>query len=180
MRDTITIGSIAGLAGTLPIMAVNLIFHLFGFKATPAWEASADIFLSPHLIHTPVGYVVGFAGQSIIGASGGIVMAYFLRLTGKDYYLLKGLGLGGLLWLSSVGLIMPMLHITMYIQNEPATQYMIILNLSLFGLTSSAIVAKYGEFKPFFSNKPEPKVVVVKIEHRKSSIWQHIKDRFAR
>jgi hypothetical protein len=94
IRDTITTGSIAGIIATLVFLSVNYIFKLLGYHFTSTWEATAGIFLSNNLVHTPLGYIIGFVGQFVIGASGGISLAYILKFTGYDYYILKGLGMG--------------------------------------------------------------------------------------
>jgi len=98
IRDTITIGSIAGTIATLSFITFNYLVKLLGFQFTSTWEATASIFLSNDLIHTPIGYFVGSLGQFVVGASGGIFAAFILKFTGYDYYILKGLGIGAFLW----------------------------------------------------------------------------------
>jgi hypothetical protein len=38
-----------------------------------------------------------------MGASVGIIIAYILKFTGYDYYILKGLGIGAFYWIATVG-----------------------------------------------------------------------------
>jgi len=148
VRDTLTIGSIAGITATFSFLTVNYIFKLAGFQFTSTWEATASIFMSYNLIHTLLGYFVGFLGQYIIGACGGVIMAYVLKYTGYDYYILKGLGVGGFYWVSTVGIIGKLINLTTQFANEPVTIFLIILDLFIFSLVSVLIIAKYGDILP--------------------------------
>lgn len=147
IRDTITIGSIAGIIATLVFISVNYIFKLLGYQFTSTWEATAGIFLASNLIHTPLGKIVGFLGEYIVGASGGITMAFILKFTGYDYYILKGLGMGALFWLVGVGIIGKLINLTPKIADEPLTNFLIILDLIIFGIISALIIVKYGDVK---------------------------------
>ena len=147
IRDTITIGSIAGIIATLIFISVNYIFKLMGFQLTSTWEATAKIFLASNLIHTPLGKIVGVFGEYVIGASGGIIMAYILKFTGYDYYLLKGLGMGALFWIVGVGIIGKLINLTPKIADEPITNFLIMLDLIIFGIISALIIVKFGDVK---------------------------------
>ena len=148
IHDTITIGSIAGITATFSFLTVNYIFKIVGFQFTSTWEATASIFLSNNLIHTLFGYFVGFLGQYTIGAGGGVIMAYVLKFTGYDYYILKGLGIGGFSWIFTVGIIGKLINLTTQFANEPFTIFLIILDLVIFGLASVLIITKYGDILP--------------------------------
>lgn len=143
IRDTITIGSIAGIIATLVFISVNYIFKLLGYQFTSTWESTAGIFLSNNLVHTPLGFIIGFLGQFVIGASGGIIMAYILKFTGYDYYILKGLGMGAFYWLVGVGIIGKIINMTQQIADEPVTNFLIILDLTIFSIISVLIIKKY-------------------------------------
>lgn len=148
IRDTITIGCIAGIIATASFLTVNYLFKLLGFQFTSTWEATASIFLSVNLIHTPLGYFIGFLGQYVIGASGGIVMAYVIRFTGYDYYLLKGLGVGAFFWVVTVGIIGKLINLTPQFADETVTSFLIVLDLAIFGVMSVFIITKYGKILP--------------------------------
>lgn len=147
IRDTITIGSIAGIISTLIFVSVNYIFKLLGYQFTSTWEATAGIFLSNNLVHTPSGYIIGILGQYVIGASGGIFMAYVLKFTGNDHYILKGLGVGGFYWILSVGIIGKIINITQQFADEPVTNILIILDLAIFSIINVLIIRMYGNLE---------------------------------
>jgi len=146
MRDTITIGSIAGFISTTILTLFAWTVQLFGFKFITTWETAASIFLNSNLIHAPIGYLVGFIAQFALGAVFGIIVAYTLRLTGKDFYLLKGIGVGALIWLASIGLFMRFLHIDLYGRGDPHSNLMAIIEFNILGIINSFIVKKYAKF----------------------------------
>jgi hypothetical protein len=147
MRDTITIGTIAGLTGTAIMALFNLFVRLLGFTFITTWETAANIFLNPHIIHTPTGYFVGLLAQFILGSIFGMIVAYTLRFTGKDFYILKGIGVGAVVWLASIGFFMRLLHIEIQGRNEPLSNIMAVIEFNMMGIISSMIIAKYAKFK---------------------------------
>jgi hypothetical protein len=147
MRDTITIGSIAGLVGTFVMGLFNLLIRMLGFKFITTWETAANIFLNPQLIHTTTGYFIGLLTQFILGAIFGTVVSYTLRLTGKDFYILKGIGVGAIIWLASIGLFMRLLHIELQGRVDPVSNIMAILEFNMMGIIISMIIARYAKFK---------------------------------
>lgn len=147
MRDTITIGVIAGTSATAAMTLFNSALRLFGLDFISTWETAAHIFLNPQLIHTPIGYFIGYTGQFVLGSIFGIVVAYTLRMTGKDFYLLKGIGIGAVVWLASIGLFMRVLHIQLQGRSEPLTNLITVGQFNIMGIISSIIIARYGRFK---------------------------------
>jgi len=114
MRDTITIGTIAGVVATTVMTLYKAILFLLGFQFISTWDSAAKIFLDASLIYTPIGYFIGFLGQYVLGSIFGVTVAYMLRFTGKDFYLLKGIGVGTMIWLGSLGFMMRILAINLH------------------------------------------------------------------
>jgi hypothetical protein len=147
MQDTITIGSIAGLIGTALMTFYHWMLRLIGFKFIDPWETAANIILNRNLVHTPIGYLIGFLGQFILGSIFGITVAYTLRLTGKDFFWLKGVGVGALIWLGSVGLLMKLLQLELHGRSQPLTNLLTIIDFIVLGTVSSIIITRYARFK---------------------------------
>ncbi len=147
MRDTITIGSIAGCIASVIMTVIILIVRGLGFQFITTWETAAAIFLNMGLIHTPVGYFIGFLGQFILGASFGVAVAFALRFTGKDYYILKGIGVGAMYWIGTVGFFMHLLHIQLQGRGDPLSNIMAVLEFNVLGIIDSFIIARYGDFR---------------------------------
>jgi hypothetical protein len=147
MSDTITIGTIAGFAGTIVMTIYKGILLLFGFKFITTWETAAHIILAPDLCQSPIGYFIGFTMQCILGSIVGVIVAYTLRFSGKDFYLLKGLGVGAITWLGSVGFFMRFLRIELQGRHDALTNLLTVLDWVLLGMICAVIVAKYARFK---------------------------------
>lgn len=147
MRDTITTGAIAGIIATIVMTLFNLLIRLLGFEFIATWETAANIFLVPQLINTPIGYFIGLIAQFILGAIFGTVVAYTLRLTGKDFYILKGIGVGAVVWMASIGLFMRFLHIKIQGRSDPLINLLAVIDFNILGIISSTIIAKYAKFK---------------------------------
>jgi hypothetical protein len=147
MRDTITIGTIAGFVSTTVMTIIIWIVRLLGYKFITTWETATHIFLNKTLIHTPPGYIVGFVGQFALGSIFGVLIAYTLRLTGKDFYILKGIGVGAVVWLASIGFFMRFLNIQIQGRDEPLSNLMAILDFIILGIIDSYIIKKYARFK---------------------------------
>lgn len=146
MRDTLTIGSIAGALGTFVMHIFSILFEKLGLIKITTLQISSAIFLDWSQVNTTMGIVVGAIVHFIIGAAGGVLLAYFIRFSGKDYYLVKGLALAGLMLLVGMGLIMPVIRIVPQIKNEVSTVLFHIVTFFAYGLFTSYIIARYGKF----------------------------------
>lgn len=146
MRDTITIGAIAGLISTTVMTVIVWAVRLLGHQFITPWETATHIFLVRRLIHTPIGYLVGFTGNFTLGAIFGVIMAYILRFTGKDFYILKGIGLGAVVWLTSIGFFMHLLSIRIEGRSDPLSNLMAIIEFNIMGIITSYIIQKYARF----------------------------------
>ncbi len=146
IKDTIAIGALAGIIGSIQISIVNFIFLALGFTITPGWNPFAEL-LSRNYTHTLWGVMVGLVGQTCNCSLWGVFIAYILKFTGKDFWWLKGLGVGAIAWLTTTGLISQMLDLAKETSNRPADQFMIPFNLFLFGFIVAYLIKQFGSFK---------------------------------
>ena len=146
MRDTITMGTIAGFISTTVMTIIVWIVRLLGYEFITTWETATHIFLTKKLIHTPIGYLTGFLGQFSLGAIYGVIVAYTLRFTGKDFYILKGIGVGAVVWLASIGFFMHLLGIQIEGRGDPLSNLMAIIEFIILGIINSYVVKKYARF----------------------------------
>lgn len=144
MQDTMAIGTIAGVIGVIAYHIVDwIITGSFGVDYTAPWEAGANIYLSADYIHTPFGIITGTTVSLVMSSAIGVLTAIALRVTGKDYYLIKGIGIS-LMWrLGTFGILAPIAGIIPQITNEPYSQFVFLINFIVLGTVISYIVAKY-------------------------------------
>lgn len=146
MKDTLTIGTIAGISGTIVMHLSSMLFMSLGLAKITSLQASAAIFLNWSEVNTTVGFIIGAIVHLMIGAAGGVLLAYFIKSSGKDYYWLKGLALAGFMLLVGMGLIESALKIVPQLRNDSITTLAHIISYIIYGLVSSYVIAKYGKF----------------------------------
>jgi hypothetical protein len=146
MRDTITIGTIGGAVSTAIFLAADwAIAGIWGINYTSSIAGTASIYLNPDHVYTVAGYILGTVNTFLLGSTVGVLVAIVLRISGKDYYLLKGIGIA-LMWkMGTFGILAPIAHIMPEIKNEPQTMLLAMLNFLIMGIVSSLIVNKYME-----------------------------------
>ena len=126
--------TIAGLIGALLIDGLTYLYHLLGVKTSLPWEIAANVFLNPHLIHTPAGFIIGIIGTVALSTGTALLIAYILRWTGDNEAWLKGILSANAFGFVTLGLFMRLLNIWPQIRNEPVTNLVALLNLSILGL----------------------------------------------
>jgi len=144
VRDTITIGAIGGSVSTVIFLVADwAIAAIFGFKYTTSIAGTTSIYLNPDYVYTVAGYILGTVNTFLLGSTVGVLIAITLRIFGKDYYLLKGIGVA-LMWkMLTFGILSPIANITPNMKNEPQTMLLAMLNFFIMGIVSSLIVNKY-------------------------------------
>lgn len=105
IKDRMILGSISALAINLPYQAYNALLHKNGKTDVPYAYSASRLFLTKKASHTNGGKllsaIINLANVSMAGTA----VAYTLSLTGKDYAILKGAGMGTMMWLSGAGLL---------------------------------------------------------------------------
>lgn len=144
MRDTITIGTIGGSVSTVIFLVANwVIAAIFGFNYTSSIAGTASIYLNPDYVYTVAGYILGTVNTFLLGSIVGVLVAITLRLSGTDYYFLKGIGVA-LFWkMGTFGILAPIANISPHIKNEPQTMVLAMLNFFIMGIVSAFIAKKF-------------------------------------
>lgn len=144
--DTITIGVIGGLIASVVMMTFDWVINLIGLHFTPPWVVSGHILLNTDVLSTTMGILLGFSIMFMLGAGFGVIVAVIIRLTGKDYYLIKGLGIGFLFFIGNTGMMQNVAEIVPWMRSEITSTIMALLNFIILGSVSSLIIAKYSVF----------------------------------
>ena len=147
MKDTFTAGTVAGLIGTLVILASQQALFALNLIQMTTMDVSAEIFLEPHQTGNTAGFLVGLISHFLVGAGGGVLLAYFIKFTGKDYYLLKGLGLGAFMLLLGMALVTTIMDIVPEMREDSLTALLHMLTYFIYGLTCSYVLRRYGKFE---------------------------------
>jgi hypothetical protein len=153
IKDPLLLGGFAGLIGNAVKLAGN-IFNAYVLKisSTTYAEIAAGIFMTKKERRKKMGLVVGSIADLAIGALLGIPVVYFLRYTGKDHAVIKGLGYGHFAWVLFYGALGSLFGAQGVFPLNASTNLSAIINHSLYGMTTAAVISKFGDPSLF----PEP------------------------
>lgn len=110
IKDRMLLGTVSGVLGNMAKEIVTGILIRNGMGKQSGSDMAAGIFLNRRQMFYKrrKNKLLGFITDNAIGASLGVLNTYMLSYTGKDHYLLKGLGCGHLDWVSLFGLLTKM------------------------------------------------------------------------
>jgi len=146
MHDTITIGVVGGLIGTIGMHLINLILKYLGIVKITSIQITATLFLNWNQANTIYGTIIGLINHLFIGSIIGVIIAFVFKYFGKDYYLIKGLGITGLGYLVGMGFVIPLIGAVPQIRSDTLTLLGHIISYTVFGIISSYVIAHYSRF----------------------------------
>ncbi len=146
MKDPIGAATIAGIIGTIIMDFLSYILIVLGIPMTSPWNIAADVFLSWSQVNSPSGIFLGIVGTTALGLSTAILLVIVMKMTGKDFAVLKGILVANTVGFASMGLFMPLLNIAPQIQSQPLTNLFALIILTIFGVVVSIILKEYGRF----------------------------------
>ncbi|MCM1566673.1 MAG: hypothetical protein FNP40_15415 [Dehalobacter sp. 4CP] len=147
MKDSIGAATIAGIIGTMIMDVLSYIIIALGIPMTSPWNIAADVFLNWSEVNSPIGIFLGIVGTMALGIGTTIILVIVMKMTGKDFAILKGIIVSNAVGFASMGLFMPLLNIAPQIQLEPLTNLFALIILTIFGVIISFILKKYGTFE---------------------------------
>lgn len=98
MRDSIPIGFLSGLIGTLAMDLSNLMFNKTGVSEKTYAQYAGSVLMSPFRLLFAENRILGQVLHLITGSIIGIPLFSILKTTGKDNYLFKGAVYGTFTW----------------------------------------------------------------------------------
>ncbi|HEX3046343.1 MAG TPA: hypothetical protein VHY08_16415 [Bacillota bacterium] len=135
--------TLGGLLGAVLINGLTYFFRLLGVQTSTPWEIAANVFLNPRYIHTLSGALIGLIGTVALSIGTALLIAFVLKWTGFNLAWLKGIICANAFGFISMGLFMNLLHIWPQIRNEPGTNLVAFLNLSLLGIVQAILLKKW-------------------------------------
>jgi len=143
-NDTITIGAISGSIASVIMTVIDWIINIFGVVFTPPWVVSGHILLNTDVLYTTIGILLGLVIQFMLGAGFGVIIAVVIRVTGKDYYIIKGLGVGSLFFIGNTGIMQSVGNIAPWMRSELSSTIIALINFFVLSTVSAIIIAKYS------------------------------------
>lgn len=141
-QDTIANGVFSGIIATAITTLLSWIALQSGISFTSLWIFAGAIVLNDAALHTPLGILLGMVTHLMLGGIFGVITAFTLRLTGKDYYLIKGIGVGTFFFIGARGIIQVLTNIAPWMRDEIMSTIITLINLLGTGIISSYLIAK--------------------------------------
>lgn len=135
MKDSVIVGLMSGLAGSIAIEAVNVVTGkklLFG-------KLASSMIVNPFRSYQRKNILLGEAMHLITGSGIGTIIVQVLKRTGKEYMMVKGIFVSLMAW---VGLHNFGRRYDMYSNKARSTksQYASLLQHIFYGITTSAAI----------------------------------------
>lgn len=146
-HDTFTTGAIAGILGTVVLHALGIIWKYLGLLEITTLQIAGEIFLNPNQINTFAGFVVSMISHFVVGSAGGVLLAFFMKIFGHDFYWFKGLALAGFMLLTGMGLIVNIMDIATDTRKDAVTILFYIAQYVAYGLLVSYIIFKFAQIR---------------------------------
>jgi len=146
-NDTFLTGAVAGILGTIVLHILSLIWMNLGFISITTMQVSGEIFLIPSQINTLAGFWVSIFVHFLVGSAGGVLLAYFMRFAGYDFYWIKGLALTGFMLLLGMGLVVDMMGIAPQMRQDAVAVLFHIISYIAYGLAVAYILYKFANIR---------------------------------
>jgi riboflavin transporter FmnP len=146
-EDRLMIGAISGIVGSVAQISFEFLAKAIGFTDRDVVDM-AKIFIMYKRYPGIMSTIIGVTAQLLIGAILGIGFAYLIQKFSSNYYYVKGLGYGGMIWVlfATFG---SLFKIPLFTIIPPADALSLLLGALIFGFFTSLIL-KYFEKKRSF------------------------------
>lgn len=145
--DTILRGSIAGSVALIIALSVSWILYMFGVLPSTGSHYSAMFITSPGTPLTTLPLLLGSLTNLVTGALVGVVIAFLFKRTGNDYWWLKSVGLGVVLWPVHVTFIPALIAPRLYTLLPPIMVFASLLLSALYGIVAGLVLKLEIGFK---------------------------------
>ncbi len=141
--DSVQLGMIAGVLCNLPKVILMHIFQQMDLVRYNFAQMTAGIFIEQNGLSNPFALATGYIADFAVASSLGIILVYFLKLTGKDYPISKGLLYGIIIHIIVFG-VAKTLGITSVELVDPVANFVVLLPNIAFGISAALFIYRYG------------------------------------
>lgn len=144
IKDTIANAALAGTIATVAQESFSWLIYWLGIaKSTPAHYAARLLTGNPNIPANKLW--IGLAGHLITGLIFGLAFVYLMRRLGKDYYILKGITFGGLLWIVTYAIIPNLTRQNLGLNSDTMTVLIDLITYFIWGIIASLLINKYAD-----------------------------------
>ena len=110
MKDNIAVGAMSGVIGGAIGMTYSYSMFLLGITPLSSVHLAATLVVIDVINLTALGYLNAIFTHLLVAAFFGVLLTYLLLYTGKDFWLLKGIGFGALFCLMTHAYFIPLMR----------------------------------------------------------------------
>jgi len=144
MRDTVVIGTVAGLIGGAVMVAVNLTLFVAGVIPLSQLHQGARAVLPPEAaLDSAPALAMGAVVTLMVAVLLGVLAVYILQATGRDHAWFKGLLYGLTVWVVGYGTLAPLAVPVPILRPDLSTSAASLLGHLLYGLTVFLVAAQH-------------------------------------
>lgn len=145
-KDKIAFGTIAGLTGGAVGLAFSYTLFRLGISPLASLHLAASL-VTIDIMNLTIGAIIwSIITHLTVASLFGVLMIHIIKYSGKDYWVLKGVGTGAIFCLIAHSYLIPLMRteeiIRNLIFNAPSFGTMITTH-SLIGLITTFIIVKY-------------------------------------
>ncbi|MCF8010050.1 MAG: hypothetical protein K9L17_04680 [Clostridiales bacterium] len=159
INDRIIAGTTSGIVTSIPFQVSDALFYKYRITDVPYGLSSSKIFLTKKAAKTPAGQTLSLLANFVNAGITGTFITYALSITGKDYAITKGAGIGSLTWVGIAGLVS---NLGLKIRSKkPVTPWINYFENILFGASTAYMITKIGDDSLFPNNINKQKIPIV-------------------
>ncbi|MBM7623388.1 hypothetical protein [Sporohalobacter salinus] len=144
IEDSMFLGGLAGIIGSIPSFIFNLIFVQLGITEYYTFQISSSIHLLKKFTTAPLGAALGIILWLIASSVLGIIIVYIFKFTGSDYWWFKGIvAVSSLMYIGIYGFLYNLgAQLT---PHDLTTNLVLFGDNLLFGLTTAYLITRWGQ-----------------------------------
>lgn len=144
IKDSIVLGSLAGLIGTIVMDVSNFLLWRFNKTEGLYGHLSGSMIMRSFRTHRRENFLIGQILHIATGMAFGIPMVYLFKKTSKDHHIYKGGLFGGLLWeiIFDFGKKMNLFSLKPRLTKS---FYAGLLNNILYGITTAQVIVSFAD-----------------------------------
>lgn len=152
IKDSIVLGSLAGLIGTIVMDVSNFLLWRSNKTEGLYGHLSGSMIMRSFRTHRRENFFIGQILHMATGMAFGIPIVYLFKKTGKDHHIYKGGLFGGLLWetIFDFGKRMKLFSLRPRLTKS---FYAGLLNNILYGITTAQVIVSFADSSVFPKNK---------------------------
>lgn len=147
IRDTVALGASAGVLGTVPQLIFDFIAVQLGWSGYYAFQISGSIYLLKRFTDSFGGLILGGLVWESMAILLGILIVVTIRITGVDYWWLKGLAVSNIIMFIIIYGFLYTLGAAKIVPFDIQTNLTMFVGNVIFGLTASYLIMRLGDMK---------------------------------